>query len=876
MNLRSNVDYSFDSLSCPVHSDYSDVLKSHKALLSKLAWYRALQIIAVVFIFGVCATPAKAVDCSGNSISISFPGSNVISLGPQSLAVLVPPGPLPIHIPVVATAAIPLCGIHFSANFPDCSITVEPNGPNTGTICEGVLTSPLSGTMLFTGGGQAGFGFANEGGVSVAFGQVSAVCTFGISPTTKSFDATGGTDSVDVIELGSNCTYSSSSNNSWISIISGATGLGHGTVVYSVDGNTSGAARTGTMTIGGQTFTVTQQSAGCTFTISPNSQTFTSTGGSGSISVTASAPNCPWTSDSTVPWITLVSGAAGTGDGAVQYSVSSKVSGGPRTAALVVAEQIFTVNQSAVPSQVEILDPVPALLCGGPQVISPASQCGGAPGTDLLSAQGQAVEGIAADGTSQLLVRIAANSVGDQFTVTLVNDQSQSVQSTSSLEDGGLDLPGSTDFSQSALTIVAINSSSGPNAFAVYRAPVDFGRLSAGVPGSFKAGSCRGVSGTDDQLPCRFVALQVHDISAGTTTTTPITIVRPPVVLIHGLWDDRFAWDDFAPLFSNGTSDPRFFVKPVDYSSSIGSLISATNPSYPFPLTVGVRANALGFRYNVQDVSNQIQSWIQAFKSGTNPVGILVADVQADIVAHSMGGDIARTLPLLPTFLSNNTFSQGNIHKAITIDTPHLGTPLASQLLSSQNGCVRLVLAAHGNPALESVTLSGRVVSGAVGDLQGDGFGGSLSTSLRSIAASGERALPTALIAGVTASTNLSGLNTDLNAGAIRAVCGDVFKNPLAVNLTSQAWPTVFGQSSDGIVPLTSQLNNLSACSGCQLSGFVHSGGTESLGFFGPSILPSATDQNNFSQSVLQQIVNQVINLLNTPVTQTPFKPLNP
>ena len=48
---------------------------------------------------------------------------------------------------------------------------------------------------------------------------------------------------------------------SWITITVGSTGTGNGTVSYSVSANTTGSTRTGTMTIGGQTFTVTQNGA---------------------------------------------------------------------------------------------------------------------------------------------------------------------------------------------------------------------------------------------------------------------------------------------------------------------------------------------------------------------------------------------------------------------------------------------------------------------------------------------------------------------------------------------------------------------------------------------------------------------------------------
>jgi hypothetical protein len=57
---------------------------------------------------------------------------------------------------------------------------------------------------------------------------------------------------------GSGCSWTAVSNVSWITIVSGKSGTGNGTVKYSVSQNTATASRTGTLTIGGQTFTVTQ------------------------------------------------------------------------------------------------------------------------------------------------------------------------------------------------------------------------------------------------------------------------------------------------------------------------------------------------------------------------------------------------------------------------------------------------------------------------------------------------------------------------------------------------------------------------------------------------------------------------------------------
>jgi hypothetical protein len=58
--------------------------------------------------------------------------------------------------------------------------------------------------------------------------------------------------------------------------------------------------------------------------------------------------------------------------------------------------------------------------------------------------------------------------------------------------------------------------------------------------------------------------------------------------------------------------------------------------------------------------------------------------------------------------------------------------------------------------------------------------------------------------------------------------------NPLADSLTSQLWPTVFGQASDAVVPRSSQVANLS---GTEVMGVIHSAGLYRLNFVGPGEL---------------------------------------
>ncbi|MDQ5987243.1 MAG: hypothetical protein CSYNP_02980 [Syntrophus sp. SKADARSKE-3] len=84
----------------------------------------------------------------------------------------------------------------------------------------------------------------------------SQTCTYSLSSTSTAVSADNIGGNFTVTPSSSTCTWTAtSSDTSWITVTSGASGTG--TVSYSIAANT-GAARTGTITAGGQTFTVTQ------------------------------------------------------------------------------------------------------------------------------------------------------------------------------------------------------------------------------------------------------------------------------------------------------------------------------------------------------------------------------------------------------------------------------------------------------------------------------------------------------------------------------------------------------------------------------------------------------------------------------------------
>ena len=237
---------------------------------------------------------------------------------------------------------------------------VVPDGPYvyadycSGEILawDGATQTPLVDTAMSI----ASFGEDEQGELYVVDlnGTVSQIvklapCAFRFTPNGDAFGPGGGTGSVAVIAA-TGCDWQSAANDSWLHVISGASGRGPGTVIYAVDPNPSTAPRTGSMTIadGGQMFTVTQSgsAAACTYAVSAAVGAIDSATGVGSVGVAAGA-GCRWTAQSHASWITIVSAGSGSGDGVVTYRMTPDASRArSRHGTMIVAGQRLTVRQS--------------------------------------------------------------------------------------------------------------------------------------------------------------------------------------------------------------------------------------------------------------------------------------------------------------------------------------------------------------------------------------------------------------------------------------------------------------------------------------------------------------------------------------------------
>ncbi len=144
-------------------------------------------------------------------------------------------------------------------------------------------------------------------------------CAYALSPPAAAFQVAGGTGGFTV-DTSANCDWAAvSSDPSWLSVTSNTPASGDGTVNFSV-APMAGTPRNGTITVGDQTFNVTQ-SSGCTYQISPASlPQFPAAGGQGTLAMTAPS-GCQWTAFGLAPWISVTQGG-GSGSGTITFNVA--------------------------------------------------------------------------------------------------------------------------------------------------------------------------------------------------------------------------------------------------------------------------------------------------------------------------------------------------------------------------------------------------------------------------------------------------------------------------------------------------------------------------------------------------------------------------
>jgi hypothetical protein len=167
-------------------------------------------------------------------------------------------------------------------------------------------------------------------------------CTYSLSPGGAGYSGQSATGSFTVTTA-SACSYHAVPSAPWITILPSAS-KGTGKVNYAIAANSSGVGRVGAISVGGQTFNIDQAALTCAYSIAPATAAFGATGGSSRVVVSAAA-GCPWSATSNVSWLSVTSGASGSGSGQV-FVQAAPNSGGVRSGTVTIAGQTFSASQS--------------------------------------------------------------------------------------------------------------------------------------------------------------------------------------------------------------------------------------------------------------------------------------------------------------------------------------------------------------------------------------------------------------------------------------------------------------------------------------------------------------------------------------------------
>jgi hypothetical protein len=273
-------------------------------------------------------------------------------------------------------------------------------------------------------------------GLNHTVSQEAGTCTYSITPTHRDVSAAGEIYGVAVTASHNQCSWTTfipPSSRSWITL-SAAGGTGSGDVTISVASN-DGAARSATITIAGESHTISQAAVACSYTISPNTREVSAQGESYVVAVTASNAACSWTT--AVPanrsWVTL-SPTSGTGSGSVTVTVAAN-NGAARTARITIAGRTHTITQAAGACSYSISPPSRDVPAAGESydvaVTASRAACSWNTSVPANASSWITVSPTSGSGSGSVTVTVAANSGAARSAQITIAGQTHTVSQAS-------------------------------------------------------------------------------------------------------------------------------------------------------------------------------------------------------------------------------------------------------------------------------------------------------------------------------------------------------------------------------------------------------------------------------------------------------------
>jgi hypothetical protein len=219
------------------------------------------------------------------------------------------------------------------------SITAGASGSGPGAVTYSV--EPTSSTVSRTGT----LTVAGQVHTISQQGRAPTVCTYELSPQSAESSKDGGAGTFTVMAP-ADCTWTATSDSSWLTVTAGAQGSGTNTVSYAVARSTDITDRTGAIAVADRRFPLRQSGdvGLCQYSIAPVALSTCMPAGALASMITAQA-SCPWTATPNVEWLSVPSGISGTGSANISISFTENYDA-PREGIVMVRWPTPTAGQN--------------------------------------------------------------------------------------------------------------------------------------------------------------------------------------------------------------------------------------------------------------------------------------------------------------------------------------------------------------------------------------------------------------------------------------------------------------------------------------------------------------------------------------------------
>lgn len=185
-----------------------------------------------------------------------------------------------------------------------------------------------------------------QGSISIG-GRTHTVTQTGydatLTPQSASYSIDGGTGTI-AVAVAAGVSWSAATTQSWVTVHT-PSGIGNGSVLYSVAPYGGVVTRVASIIVGSKTFQVTQ--TGTDVNINPVSADKSYSSDIIQVSVTALV-GTSWSVTPNNPWITVIDPGNGFGDSVITLAIGTNPSYAPRVGTVTIGSATFTIRQDGV------------------------------------------------------------------------------------------------------------------------------------------------------------------------------------------------------------------------------------------------------------------------------------------------------------------------------------------------------------------------------------------------------------------------------------------------------------------------------------------------------------------------------------------------